>query len=81
MKFSLKILTLFISLFICCNVYASETLVIKGSDTLGAKMVPQLAEAFKAKMKDLGKKIAFDVPLGLRGNRPSTWMMMTKTRN
>ncbi len=27
----------------------AEKLVIKGSDTLGAKMVPQLAEAFKAK--------------------------------
>ncbi len=27
---------------------SAETLVIKGSDTLGAKLVPQLAEAFKA---------------------------------
>ena len=61
MKFSLKIFTLFISLYMCGNIYASETLVIKGSDTLGAKMVPQLAEAFKAKMKDLGKKIAFEI--------------------
>src|ERR1700760_4650855 len=26
----------------------AETLVIKGSDTLGAKLVPQLAEEFKA---------------------------------
>src|SRR6185437_5405060 len=26
----------------------SDTLVIKGSDTLGAKLVPQLAEEFKA---------------------------------
>lgn len=40
---------------------ANSSLVIKGSDTLGAKMVPQLAEAFKAKMKDLGKEIAFEI--------------------
>ena len=26
----------------------ADTLVIKGSDTLGAKLVPQLAEQFKA---------------------------------
>ena len=32
---------------IAANAYA-ETLVIKGSDTLGAKLVPQLAEEFKA---------------------------------
>ena len=32
------------------TVNAIETIVIKGSDTLGAKMVPQIAEAFKAKM-------------------------------
>ena len=32
-----------------CNSLMGKTLVIKGSDTLGAKMVPQLAEAFKAK--------------------------------
>ena len=32
---------------ITANAYA-ETLVIKGSDTLGAKLVPQLAEEFKA---------------------------------
>ncbi|MGK0464725.1 MAG: phosphate transport system substrate-binding protein, partial [Lentimonas sp.] len=33
---------------------ATETIVIKGSDTLGAKMVPQLAEAFKATMAAQG---------------------------
>jgi len=27
----------------------ADRLVMKGSDTLGAKLVPQLAEAFKAK--------------------------------
>ena len=40
---------------------ATETLVIKGSDTLGAKMVPQLAEAFKAKMEQQGVDVAFEI--------------------
>jgi phosphate transport system substrate-binding protein len=31
-----------------CSVQADGKLVIKGSDTLGAKLVPQLAEAYKA---------------------------------
>ncbi len=42
-------------------VSANETLVIKGSDTLGAKMVPQLAEAYKAKLKAEGREIAFEI--------------------
>ena len=40
---------------------ATETIVIKGSDTLGAKMVPQLAEAFKAKMAAEGIDVAFEI--------------------
>ena len=40
---------------------ATETIVIKGSDTLGAKMVPQLAEAFKAKMMAQGMEVAFEI--------------------
>lgn len=40
---------------------ATETIVIKGSDTLGAKMVPQLAEAFKAKMAAHGVDVAFEI--------------------
>ena len=35
--------------------------MIKGSDTLGAKMVPQLAEAFKAKKKAEGVSVAFEI--------------------
>ena len=31
-----------------CSLHADSKLVIKGSDTLGAKLVPQLAEAYKA---------------------------------
>jgi phosphate transport system substrate-binding protein len=40
---------------------ANDTLVIKGSDTLGAKMVPQIAEAFKAKLKKQGKSVSFEI--------------------
>src|SRR6202047_1344612 len=36
----------------------AETLVIKGSDTLGAKLVPQLAEEFKAQHPDTAFNIA-----------------------
>jgi phosphate transport system substrate-binding protein len=36
----------------------AEKLVIKGSDTLGAKLVPQLAEAFKAKKPSVTFEIA-----------------------
>lgn len=37
---------------------AAEKLVIKGSDTLGAKLVPQIAEAFKAQHPDVAFEIA-----------------------
>ena len=37
---------------------AQSKVVIKGSDTLGAKMVPQLAEAYKATGKDVDFEIA-----------------------
>ncbi len=37
---------------------ARQNLVIKGSDTLGAKMVPLLAEAFKSNRKDISFEIA-----------------------
>ncbi len=36
----------------------ADTIVIKGSDTLGAKMVPQLAEAYKAAGNDVDFEIA-----------------------
>ena len=58
-KSSLTLLALF---FCAISVsYADNTIVIKGSDTLGAKMVPQLAEAFKANMKKLKQNIAFEI--------------------
>lgn len=40
---------------------AAEKIVIKGSDTLGAKMVPQLAEEFKAKMMKQGTNVSFEI--------------------
>lgn len=57
--FHLLIATAAFSLTAMLN--ATETLVIKGSDTLGAKMVPQLAEAFKAKMEQQGVDVAFEI--------------------
>ena len=36
----------------------ADTLVIKGSDTLGAKLVPQLSEEFKAQHPDTTFNIA-----------------------
>jgi phosphate transport system substrate-binding protein len=51
-----------LSLFLCAAVAASATaadkLVIKGSDTLGAKMVPQAAEAFRARKPGVVFEIA-----------------------
>ena len=52
---SLLLLALFFGIHSVCT--ANSTIVIKGSDTLGAKMVPQLAEAFKANIKKLEKNI------------------------
>ena len=46
---------------IAVQVNAAKTIVIKGSDTLGAKMVPQLAEAFQARMADRGVEVAFEI--------------------
>ncbi|HEY5753778.1 MAG TPA: phosphate ABC transporter substrate-binding protein [Chthoniobacterales bacterium] len=48
MKFN-KFLTLAAATLATASLAHAEKLVIKGSDTLGAKLVPQLAEAFKAK--------------------------------
>ena len=52
-----KLLTPLIALVTITSAYA-DRLVIKGSDTLGAKLVPQLAEAFKAEHPDTTFDIA-----------------------
>lgn len=41
-----------------CSLHADTKLVIKGSDTLGAKLVPQLAEAYKASHPGVSFSIA-----------------------
>ncbi len=43
-----KLFTLSLAALMTLSFIQAEKLVIKGSDTLGAKLVPQLAEAFKA---------------------------------
>src|SRR5256886_12134199 len=43
-----RLLLSLIALSAAISVVRADTLVIKGSDTLGAKLVPQLAEEFKA---------------------------------
>jgi len=40
---------------------AAEKIVIKGSDTLGAKMIPQLAEEFKAIKANQGVSVIFEI--------------------
>lgn len=57
----IRILLATVALICASQVNATETIVIKGSDTLGAKMVPQLAEAFKAKMAAEGVAVAFEI--------------------
>ncbi|MFQ3224981.1 MAG: phosphate transport system substrate-binding protein [Lentimonas sp.] len=56
-----NLVTLAAALTIGASLNATETIVIKGSDTLGAKMVPQIAEAFKAKMSKEGVEVAFEI--------------------
>ena len=57
----LRTLSAAATLAVASQVSATETIVIKGSDTLGAKMVPQIAEAFKAKMAKQGVDVAFEI--------------------
>jgi phosphate transport system substrate-binding protein len=57
----LRTLTATAAIVFATQATATETIVIKGSDTLGAKMVPQIAEAFKAKMKAQGVDVAFEI--------------------
>ncbi len=55
MKFTL--LALLVAMTVTATLQAQTTLRIRGSDTLGAKLVPQLAEAFK---KQAGN-VSFDI--------------------
>jgi phosphate transport system substrate-binding protein len=60
-KNSIQITACLAAFSLASQALAVETLVIKGSDTLGAKMVPQLAEAFKAKSEAQGLNTAFEI--------------------
>jgi len=53
-----KNLVLISSLALASFTARAETIIIKGSDTLGAKLVPQLAESFKASHSGASFKIA-----------------------
>lgn len=60
-KTILRTLTAAAAFAFVAQVSATETIVIKGSDTLGAKMVPQIAEAFKAEKAKAGVEVAFEI--------------------
>ena len=53
-----KIALLAVATVCALSLNAAEKLVIKGSDTLGAKLVPQIAEEFKAQHPDVVFEIA-----------------------
>lgn len=53
----IALLTLVTTFAAALSLQAQTTLRIRGSDTLGAKLVPQLAEAFKKQ----GGKVSFDI--------------------
>jgi len=50
-------LAIFAAAALLSGAQAEDKIVIKGSDTLGAKMVPQLAEAYK----EAGNKVSFEI--------------------
>ena len=52
-----KTLALFAAVALVAGANAEDKIVIKGSDTLGAKMVPQLAEAYK----EAGNEVSFEI--------------------
>jgi len=56
---SISLLLLLISAAI--HPAAAETIVIMGSDTIGAKAALHLAEAYKAKMADIDSEIGFEI--------------------
>ena len=56
-KYMKKILAIIAAASLFAGANAEDKIVIKGSDTLGAKMVPQLAEAYKA----AGNEVTFEI--------------------
>lgn len=58
---SSKFASVALALGLSSSAFAAEKIVIKGSDTLGAKMVPQLAEEFKAIKSKEGVEVIFEI--------------------
>lgn len=56
-----KLFPIATSLILAVPALPAGTILIEGSDTLGAKLVPQLAEAFKARMQARGIEVAFEI--------------------
>jgi len=53
-----KLLPLILATFVTAGPLLADTVIIKGSDTLGARFVPQLAEQFKAANPEVDFQIA-----------------------
>ena len=56
-----KIIFIATSLILAVSALPAGTILIEGSDTLGAKLIPQLAEAFKAGMQTRGIEVTFEI--------------------
>jgi phosphate transport system substrate-binding protein len=54
----MKIVRLFLAALCAASIASAQKLVIKGSDTLGAKLVPTLAEEYKARHPGISFEIA-----------------------
>jgi len=55
------LISLLASILLISSTLRAETVVIMGSDTIGAKAALHLAEAFKAKMEAIGKDVGFEI--------------------
>lgn len=46
---------------LCVSVQAADKIVVKGSDTLGARLMPRLKEEFLAQQRSNGKQVTFEI--------------------
>ncbi|MGB0333892.1 MAG: phosphate ABC transporter substrate-binding protein [Opitutales bacterium] len=51
----------FLSSTFLAGAVCAGTVIIKGSDTLGAKLIPQLVETYRATLDDGGENLAFEI--------------------
>ncbi len=56
-----KVVSVMVVMGLSVAAIAAEKIVVKGSDTLGAKLVPQLAEEFKALKSKEGVEVIFEI--------------------